>query len=101
LELALAFPVDVRFGGHKQTSTELRVTGKRTFLLPGEFSRTFEGVGGGQIYGQIRLRTGGPGSHAKFSSFLRRKTHLKLRPRVTDLLFGSSANSSASAIRAV
>ncbi len=47
-----------------------------------------------ELYFRLRkfqgLGTGGPGSHAKFSSFLRRKTHLKLRPRVTDLLFGSS-----------
>jgi hypothetical protein len=39
--------------------------------------------GGGQISGASSMGTGGPASYAKFLSFLKRKTHLKLRPRET------------------
>jgi hypothetical protein len=32
-------------------------------------------VGGGQISRRFSVRTGGPGSYAKFSVFLKQKTH--------------------------
>jgi hypothetical protein len=44
-----------------------------------QMALTKKQIEGAQNSGATFLRTGGPGSHAKFSSFLRRKTHLKLR----------------------
>ena len=37
-------------------------------------------MGGGQISGAYRLRTGGPGSHARCSAFLKKKTHFPKLP---------------------
>jgi hypothetical protein len=49
----------------------------------------FRGVWGFKNSRRVSLRTGGPGSHAKSSSFLREKTHLKLRSRPTGPLFST------------
>src|SRR5258708_5573715 len=40
-------------------------------------------VGGGQISGAYRRRTGGAGSYARSSVFLKEKTHLRLLPGAT------------------
>jgi hypothetical protein len=45
------------------------------------------GGGGGQISGVMRVGTGGPGSYAKSSSFLKGKAHL-MESHSTDVLFG-------------
>ena len=49
-------------------------------LLEVSFNRNWAplqtfGVGGGQFSGAMRMRTGGPGSYANFSVFLKQKTH--------------------------
>ena len=75
------------------------LSAKARFDAPPDLVSVLPTVGGGQISGAYRRRTGGPGSYPESSGFLKRKAHLIVVAFIGGGLAGARASGPASYFR--